>query len=144
MDREAWLKRADKAITAHEEGTPQLFLYELLGFEFTYDEEAETVSITAPVTEITFNPVGFIHGGILHYLADTAMGHLCAAFLQAPAVSLELKTQYFSSAKDGHMHAVASFKKQGKTIQFITCSVSDDQGRLLSETTGTFYRLPQS
>lgn len=143
MDRQEWMERAGKAVDAHEEGTPQLFLYELMGFSFTYDEDKEVVRIKAPVSDIMFNPVGFIHGGILHYLADTAMGHLCAAFLQAPAVSLELKTQYFATVKEGHLHAEARFKKKGKTVQFIVCDIKDDDGRVLSETTGTFYKVPQ-
>lgn len=141
MDREMWRQKFEQAMDDHEEGTPQLFLYSMMDFEFDYNEEEEAVVLTAPVTEIMFNPVGFIHGGIMTYMADTAIGHLCAAFLEHPSVSLELKTQFFRTTDRGHLQAVATFQKKGKNVQFAVCRIFDDNQHCLAETTGTFYSV---
>ncbi|GEL08709.1 PaaI family thioesterase [Salisediminibacterium halotolerans] len=141
MDKEMWREKLEKAMEDHEEGTPQLFLYSMLDFAFDYDEEKEAVVLTAPVSEIMFNPVGFIHGGVITYMADTALGHLCAAFLDQPSVSLELKTQFFRTVNHGSLKAIATFQKKGKNVQFAVCRIFDESDHCLAETTGTFYAV---
>ncbi|WP_416149167.1 PaaI family thioesterase [Salipaludibacillus sp. HK11] len=141
MDEQKMTQRFNQALKDHKDGTPQLFLYSLMDFSFDYNEEEEVVTLTAPVSEVMYNPVGFIHGGIITYMADTAMGHLCAAFEDQPSVSLELKTQFFRTAKAGELKARAYFLKKGKRVQFVECTIEDDQERLLSKVTGTFYTV---
>lgn len=139
MDNKLMTERFEQALKDHADGTPQLFLYSLMDFSFDYNEAEKVVTLEVPVTEMMFNPVGYIHGGIITYMADTAMGHLCAAFNEKPSVSLELKTQFFRTAKKGSLAARAYFIKQGKRIQFVECTIHDDESRLLSKVTGTFY-----
>ncbi|WP_417891412.1 PaaI family thioesterase [Bacillus alkalicola] len=133
----------ERALSKHEEGTGQLFMYSLLDLDITYDEEGEKVNISAPVSDIMFNPIGFLHGGILMYIADTAMGHLCAAFSERPGVTLEVKTQFFRTTRKGTIHATAYFVKKGKSIQFVECLLVDDRGRDLGKVTATFYSLTE-
>ncbi|UCZ54300.1 PaaI family thioesterase [Bacillus shivajii] len=140
MSEERLREKFERALQVHNDGTGQQFLYSLLDFNIEYLEEEEKVRITAPVDEVKFNPVGFLHGGIITYIADTAMGHLCAAF-GSPSVSLELKTQFFRTANDGEIIAVASFIKKGKTVQFVECDLHDDKNRHLAKVTATFYQL---
>jgi uncharacterized protein (TIGR00369 family) len=141
MDKQKMREQFEQALNDHEDGTPQLFLYSMLDFSFEYNEENEEVKITAPISEIMYNPVGYIHGGIITYMADTAMGHLCSAFQDRPSVSLELKTQFFRSAKTGKLEAKAYFIKKGKQVQFAECVIHNEEGRLLSKVTGTFYTI---
>ncbi|WP_280768661.1 PaaI family thioesterase [Salipaludibacillus daqingensis] len=141
MDERKMMDRFKQALQDHEDGTPQLFMYSLLDFSFEYDEEKEMVVVKAPISEIMYNPVGYIHGGIITYMADTAMGHLCAAFGDQPSVSLELKTQFFRTTKTGELITKAYFIKKGKQVQFVECRIEDDQERLLSKVTGTFYTV---
>ncbi|WP_096188203.1 PaaI family thioesterase [Evansella halocellulosilytica] len=141
MDEKLLRDRFEKAMNVHEDGTGQQFLYSLFDFDISYFEEEEKVRIQAPVNPIMFNPVGFIHGGILTYIADTAMGHLCAAFADNPGVSLELKTQFFRSANEGTLIAEAYFLKKGKNVQFVECELSDHHNRMLGKVTATFYSL---
>ncbi|SDY45503.1 uncharacterized domain 1-containing protein [Evansella caseinilytica] len=143
MDENKFRKSFEKALKIHQDGTGQLFLYSLLDFQIDYDEEEEKVFIRVPVTEIMFNPVGFLHGGMLTYIADTAMGHLCAAFAERPGVSLELKTQFFRTTRKGEITAMAYFLKKGKQIQFVECVLVDDRERELGKVTATFYSLAE-
>lgn len=141
MDKDQLRAQFEQALENFEEGSGNLFLYSLLKFDFEYDEENKVVRIEAPITEMMYNPIGYIHGGIITYIADTAMGHLCGAFADRPGVSLELKTQFFRSAKTGSLKAEAYFVKQGKQVQFVECTIHDDQQKLLAKTTATFYSI---
>lgn len=141
MDEQKLRDKFEEAIKVHNDGTGQLFLYSLLDFDIQYDEQKETVSITVPVSEIMFNPIGFIHGGLITYIADTAMGHLCAAFADSPCVSLELKTQFLNTAREGQVHAKASFLKKGRSVQFAECVLEDNKGKMLAKVSGTFYSI---
>ncbi|OIJ12911.1 thioesterase [Anaerobacillus arseniciselenatis] len=143
MDKEKLRKQFEHALETHQEGTGELFMYSLLNFDFEYDEENEVVRIEAPISELMFNPIGFIHGGMITYIADTAMGHLCAAFAERPGVSLELKTQFFRTAKSGKIFAEASFLKKGRKAQFVECLLKDDQERLLAKATATFLSIEE-
>ncbi|NJP36607.1 PaaI family thioesterase [Alkalicoccus luteus] len=143
MNEEELIEKVRKAMKAHEDGSPDVFLYSLFDFSFDYIEEKEEVHLDAPVTELMFNPVGFIHGGIITYIADTALGHLCAAFNERPSVSLELKTQFLRTSRSGSLHAKAAFLKKGSGVQFAECTIEDDQGEILSRTSGTFYTIKE-
>lgn len=142
MKKDDWINKVNQAVETHHDGTSNVFLYSLFDFSFDYLEETEEVHLEAPVTELMYNPVGFIHGGVITYIADTAMGHLCAAFNERPSVSLELKTQFLSTAKSGTLKARAYFLKKGKGVQFVECTIHSDNGTLMSKISGTFYTLP--
>ncbi|MBU9712662.1 PaaI family thioesterase [Evansella tamaricis] len=141
MNEKEIREKFEQALKVKDDGTGQLFMYSLLDFDIQYDEKVERVYISVPVTEIMFNPIGFLHGGILTYIADTAMGHLCAAFAESPSVSLELKTQFFRTTRKGTIHATAYFTKKGKNVQFVECVLKDNEDRDLGKVTGTFYSL---
>ena len=141
LDEQQTMDKFKQALRDHEDGTPQLFMYSLLDFSFEYDEQNEYVTVKAPISDLMYNAIGYIHGGIITYIADTAMGHLCAAFGDYPSVSLELKTQFFRTAKTGELITKAYFLKKGKKVQFVECTIQDDQGRLLSKVTGTFHSI---
>ncbi|WP_147803143.1 PaaI family thioesterase [Alkalicoccus halolimnae] len=143
MTREEWKEKVERAVETHHDGSPDVFLYSLFDFSFDYDVEAEEVRLQAPVSELMYNPVGFIHGGVITYIADTCMGHLCAAFNERPSVSLELKTQFLRTAKSGSLHARAYFLKKGKGVQYVECTIENDKGELLSKISGTFYTLQE-
>nr|WP_277398301.1 PaaI family thioesterase [Neobacillus citreus] len=112
----------------------------MLQFEFDYDDEAKTCTITCPVTDIMYNPAGIVHGGIFTFLADTAMGHLNFRLKDVPYVSLELKTSFFKATKSGKLIATSRYKKDGYKISFMEADVRNEEGELLCTTSGTFYR----
>lgn len=140
MDEKKLRESFEQALKVKEEESGRLFLDALMDFDFEYDEEDEKVMIRVPVTKIMHNPVGFLHGGVMTYIADTAMGHLCAVFGQ-PSVSLELKTQFFKTVKDGVIKATAYFNKKGRTVHFVECTLEDEQNHLIGKVTATFYTI---
>ncbi|ADU29719.1 PaaI family thioesterase [Evansella cellulosilytica] len=131
----------EHALHTHQDHSGNLFMYSLLDFNIEYLEEEEQVVIQVPITPIMFNPIGFIHGGIISYIADTAMGHLCAAFCETPSVTLELKTQFLSTAREGTVTATAYFTKKGRKVQFVECELKNEEGKLLAKVSGTFYPI---
>ncbi|PRO64975.1 PaaI family thioesterase [Alkalicoccus urumqiensis] len=144
MEDKQLIRKVEEAARAHKDGSPDVFLYSLFDFAFDYDAENEEVRMQIPINELMYNPVGFIHGGVMLYIADTAMGHLCAAFNEAPSVSLELNSQFLRTAKKGTLHARASFLKKGRSVQYAECDIKDEEGKLLTKITGTFYTLPDA
>ncbi|MCD8511179.1 MAG: PaaI family thioesterase [Bacillus sp. (in: Bacteria)] len=141
MEEKQLRERFEAALAVRDSGTGRLFMDEIMDMDIDYNEEEETVTVTVPVTDILFNPIGFIHGGIMTYIADTAMGHLCAAFADNPSVSLELKTQFFNTTREGNVVATAHFLKKGKNIQFAECDLKTEKGKPLGKVTATFYSL---
>ncbi|PYZ98861.1 thioesterase [Alteribacter lacisalsi] len=141
MDPNHLSEKAIQAAKNHQVGTDATFLYSFLDFSFNYMKDEEKVKITCPVTEVMFNPIGFLHGGIVMYIADTAMAHLCASVIGSPSVSLEVKTQFFRTAREGKIEAEAYFTKRGGTIQFAECMLRDEEGRELAKVSGTFYTM---
>src|SRR3954468_16370792 len=65
-------------------------------------------------------PNGFMHGGSVVALADTCAGYGAIANLPAGASSfttIELKTNYLGTARDGVVECVATAAHLGKTTQ---------------------------
>lgn len=128
----------EKAIKAHESNSGRGFFDTLMEFQFEYDEEKERVTLHVPVKKIMHNPIGVLHGGIIMYIADSVMGHLCAVFGQ-PSVSLELNTQFLKATRSGTVKAEAYFLRRGNKIQFTECVLYNDEGQMIAKVTGSYY-----
>ncbi len=118
-----------------------MYLFEMLGFQVTYDQERRTAHIECSIQEPMLNALGVVHGGMHTYLADTAFGLLTNRFIEGAFVALELKTSFLQKTSEGQMIATARFVKEGRNVAFLACTVESGEGILLSETTGTFYRV---
>ncbi|AJY75972.1 PaaI family thioesterase [Paenibacillus beijingensis] len=116
-------------------------LFDLLGFEISYNQEMKTCGIACSVHPLMLNPLQIVHGGIHAYLADTAFGYLTMKYKDAPYVSLEIKTSFLKAENKGRLLANARFVKDGNKVVFLACEVENEQHELLSVTTGTFLRL---
>ena len=75
-------------------------------------------------------PNGFLHGGSVVSLADTATGYATVAHLPEGAQSfttIELKANYFSSVKEGAVVlCVASAQHLGRSTQVWDAEVTDE------------------
>lgn len=140
MDKIKLLEKVNDAVEKAELSPEQLFLFRLLEFDFSYDDEEKTCKVTCPVTETMLNPIGTVHGGIYTYLADTAIGHLNFRYKEDPYVSLEFKTSFFKTTQDGKLIATARYVKDGYNVQFAECVIENEKGEKMCTTTGTFYR----
>lgn len=141
MNKQQFMEQIEKAYDKAAVEPENLFLFNLFQFEFTYDTEKKTCTITCPITEEMLNPNDILHGGILTYLADTAMGHLNGRMKDAPYVTLELKTSFFKATNAGQLTATARYVRDGYKVAFLECEVKNENDELMSVTTGTFYRF---
>lgn len=141
LDKQQFMQHVERAYDAKVIGPENLFLFKLLEFEFSYDDEKRTCTIECPITESMLNPVGILHGGILTYLADSAMGHLNGRTKDAPYVTLELKTSFLKATNAGRLIATARYVRDGYKVCFMECEVKNEKDELMSVISGTFYRF---
>jgi uncharacterized protein (TIGR00369 family) len=92
---------------------------ELLGIEITHVSE-NRVEGKFQVRKNLFAPNGFLHAGSVVTLADTLAGYATVAHLPKGAVSfttLELKSNFLSTAREGEVIAVATPEHLGSSTQ---------------------------
>ncbi|WP_216828531.1 PaaI family thioesterase [Alkalihalobacterium elongatum] len=141
MNKDYVLQQAGNAAEKTELAPEKAFLFQFFDFKFSYDDEKKECTIECPVSETMFNPFGTVHGGIYTYLADTAIGHLNFRFKEDPYVSLELKTTHMKAITSGKLIAKARYSKDGYNVVFTECDIFNEEGELVSTTSGTFYRV---
>jgi uncharacterized protein (TIGR00369 family) len=95
------------------------------------------------VDERHHNPLGTLHGGIYCDLADVAMGIAYAASLPEGETftTIELKINYLRAVVKGRLAAEAKLVKGGRTVGYLECDVTDEQGRLVARVASTCMRL---
>ena len=101
-----------------------------LGVEFVELGQGRLVARFAVRREL-MAPNGFLHGGSLVALADTAAGYACTAHLPEGAsgfTTLELKTNFLGTARDGVVECEAVAAHLGSTTQVwdATCRRAGD------------------
>lgn len=127
----------ERALT--DETLGATFLHRFMGLKITPDAKETTVEFRQ--SNHFSNRQGYLHGGIMAFLIDTAMGNLHRAALNAPGVTLELKTQYLSSSKgDGLLVCRARPLKLGSRISFLEATLSSEEGKVIAAATGTWMR----
>ncbi|OEY66381.1 PaaI family thioesterase [Marinobacter sp. X15-166B] len=99
---------------------------ELLGFTVTEWSPGRVV-IDAPVLAHHLNRNGFVHGGVLTSLLDSASG-LCGTFCPVPGNirrcgTVSLATQFMSPVQDGVLRVVARQLSRGRKIFFTDAQV---------------------
>ncbi len=81
-------------------------------------------------------PNGVLHAGTVVTLADTACGYGCVAHLPESATgftTIELKSNFLGTARDGKIACVARFQHLGRTTQLWDAVVSHpDSGKTLA------------
>jgi acyl-CoA thioesterase len=102
-------------------------------------EGSATVEMTA--TEEMANQSGFVHGGMISTLADSAMGRSLRTVRPqvGRAMSFDLKVSFISPAKVGEtLKATASVVHAGRRTMVADCRVEGRGGRLVATASGTF------
>jgi uncharacterized protein (TIGR00369 family) len=89
------------------------------------------------------NPVGTLHGGVLCYVADTAMGTAWASRLTKGETfsTIELKMNFFRPVWSGVLVAEAKVLRRGKTVGYVECEIKDDQDRLVAKAASSCMTL---
>ena len=110
------------------------YLPGLLGITFEASEQ-DVVRAKLELRKALFAPNGYVHAGTIVTLADTACGY--GSLLNLPEgatgfTTIELKTNFLRSAKDGTIVCEARLVHDGRTTQLWDATVSDAEGRTMA------------
>jgi uncharacterized protein (TIGR00369 family) len=107
------------------------FLPGLLGIEFDgIDDGVVRARLTLRKEHLA--PNGYLHAATVVALADTAAGYGCMLHLPEGGTgftTIELKTNFLRSAREGTITCEARLVHSGRTTQLWDASVSDPDGR---------------
>jgi uncharacterized protein (TIGR00369 family) len=109
-------------------------IHGLLGVEVV-EAGPTRVVLRLPVDWKVHQPYGILHGGVSALLAESAAsyGAALSAGLDRQVVGIELNASHLRSVSDGHLTAVATPIRAGRTVQVWAISLSDDKGRAICE-----------
>ena len=111
-----------------------------LGLRVVSTAEGEAV-VEMPTTEDMANLSGFVHGGMISTLADSAMGRSLRTVAPGVvrAMSFDLKLNFISAAKIGEtLKATGRVVHAGRRTMVTECRVEGRDGRLVATASGTF------
>ncbi|MBQ4862392.1 PaaI family thioesterase [Pseudoalteromonas sp. MMG013] len=114
----------------------------LLGAELTELEEGKAELCLAIRDELSQN-FGFVHGGVLSYLADNCITFSAASIL-GKCVTSEYKINYVRPATGDMLVARSTVLSSGKTQATCECKVyalSDKSEKLVAVALGTISKL---
>jgi 1,4-dihydroxy-2-naphthoyl-CoA hydrolase len=110
------------------------YLPGLLGIEFD-TSETDAVRAQLQLRKALFAPNGYVHAGAIVSLADTACGYGCLLSLPEGATgftTIELKTNFVRSAREGVIRCEARLVHGGRTTQLWDATVTDPEGRTMA------------
>lgn len=111
----------------------------LVGAELTACSE-EGIEIRLKVREELRQQYGFVHGGVLSYLADNALTFAGGISLKKQVVTSEMKLNYIRQATGTELISRAKSISCGRTQAVVRCeiySVEDGTERLCAAAQGT-------
>jgi uncharacterized protein (TIGR00369 family) len=109
-------------------------IHDLLDVEIV-EAVPDRVVLRMPVDWRVHQPYGLLHGGVSALLAESAasLGAALAAGPDHGVVGIELNASHLRSVRQGHLTAVATPARVGRTVQVWLISLTDDDGRAICE-----------
>ena len=110
------------------------FLPGLLGIEFDGVDDG-VVRAHLALRQEHFAPNGYVHAATLVALADTAAGYGCLLNLPEGGTgftTIELKTNFMRSAREGTITCEAHLVHGGRTTQLWDATIDDAEGRRMA------------
>ena len=111
------------------------YLFGYLGMEFMKVEDDEVIARIV-LQQHHFGWNGYLHAGTIFSLADSCAGYGCVRSLPEGAAgftTIETKTNFLSTVRQGSIQAIAIPLHRGKSTQVWDTSVSStENGQLLS------------
>ena len=117
---------------------------QLLEAELT-EFSVERVELIIPITEQTKQQNGYVHGGVIGYLADNALTFAGGVVLGAAVVTGEYKINYLKTATGVRLIARASVIHAGKNQAVCRCEIfsvdADGAENLCAAAQGTIVKI---
>jgi uncharacterized protein (TIGR00369 family) len=122
-------------IVIGREGMP---VGKLIGFKLVEAGEGRAM-VTLQAGPQHTNPMGTLHGGILCDIADAAMGIAFNSTLGATEsfTTVELKINFFRPVWKAQLRAEGKVVRRGKTVGYVECEVTDENGRAIAKASST-------
>lgn len=114
--------------------------WKFLGLEVVEAGEGRAVIDMTAMDEMT-NFVGFVHGGFISMLADSAMGRALHSALPEGErhVTFDLKMNFINGAKaPERLRATATVVRAGQRVALCECRIEGEDTRLVATGTATF------
>ena len=111
-----------------------------LGLTDVLQDEGVAVVEMTPTADMA-NSVGFVHGGMISALADSAMGRSLRTIKPGVtrSMSFDLKLSFINAAKVGEtLRATGRVVHAGRRTAVTECRVEGAGGRLVATASGTF------
>jgi uncharacterized protein (TIGR00369 family) len=111
-----------------------------LGITDVSHEDGVAVVDMTPSVDMA-NSMGFVHGGMISALADSAMGRSLRTIKPGVvrSMSFDLKLSFISAAKVGEtLRATGRVVHAGRRTAVTECRVEGPNGRLVATASGTF------
>ncbi len=114
--------------------------WQFLGMSDAGQEEGVAVVEMTPNGEMA-NSAGFVHGGMISALADSAMGRSLRTLKPGVvrSMSFDLKLSFINAAKVGEtLRATGRVVHAGRRTAVTECRIEGPGGRLVATASGTF------
>ena len=110
----------------------------LIGFKLAEAGDGRAV-VTLEAGPQHTNPMGTLHGGILCDIADAAMGIAFNSTLASTEsfTTVELKINFFRPVWKAELRAEGKVIRRGKTVGYVECEVTDENGRAIAKASST-------
>jgi len=110
--------------------------YYINPFKIEFTEKGNDYLICKmPITDITKQPMGLLHGGVSVYVAETIgsyAGFLCIEDENKAAVGLDINANHIKSVKSGSIYAKAKPIHIGGKTHVWSIEISNDKQELVS------------
>jgi len=114
--------------------------WEWLGINDVAQEDGVAVVEMTPTADMV-NSAGFVHGGMISALADSAMGRALRTIKPGVvrSMSFDLKLSFISAAKVGEtLRATGHVVHSGRRTAVTECRVEGPRQKLVATASGTF------
>jgi len=129
------------ALASHRPEFGRFFLLRLYGLAISCQEDRSVVEFD--VRDFMFNPQGSLHGGVIAFVLDVAMGHLLQ-HASGAGMTLEMRTQFLRPVGVGPARAEGRFLKWGRSISFLEARLWNAKEELAAIATSTWQRIESS
>jgi uncharacterized protein (TIGR00369 family) len=119
------------------------YIHKILGLEKEWRND--TLIMRMPITPLTHNTLGAVHGGIIATLLDTTMGtHANSSILPEQAtVTVDLQIRYLKVANGKELTCKSRIIQKGKNIVVTEGKVLKEDGKVCAIATGSFFIIPK-
>jgi uncharacterized protein (TIGR00369 family) len=119
----------------------------LVGTELAFVKPGHAV-LALPITERLQQQLGFVHGGVIAYLADNALTWAGSTAMRVPVITSEFKINYLRPAVGERLVARADAVHVGRTQAVCRCDVvvvgADGGEKLCAVAQGTIVKMGEA